>query len=270
MCKPGYLATIQDLSDIQVISDLLARNNAPASAEIFLGGPVNLPQLGVGIFNVDATMTNPSIPDPQVGNVATISAGDSQFSDLSEAFGLLSLGYVCKSIYYDNGKIFFSTLNSFTRRDEADCGENGKLVTFDQHSANKVTRITKELSLKAFGFSEILYHIGATYDAETMELAWDDGTRSTVRNWCSNPPSVDNPNNLDPVPDQCVVVTSTGCWELQRCFAVLPTPPLGFICDADQRGIDLSERNQMLTMVKVLQKKIAEIKAGCQSCAKRH
>lgn len=109
---------------------------------------MNLPQLGVGIFNVDATMTNPSIPDPQPGFVATISAGDTQYSDLSEAFGLTSLGYVCKSIYYDNGKIFFSTLNSFTRRDEADCGENGKLVIFDQHSANKLARITKELSLK--------------------------------------------------------------------------------------------------------------------------
>ena len=101
-----------------------------------------------------------------------------------------------------------------------------------------------------------------------MQLIWDDGSDSPVRNWCSDQPKIDNPYSEDPIPKQCVMVTSSGCWVTQKCNR--DTPILrNYICDFDRRG-SKNKKPEFLTLVNVLRNEINRIKGSCQSCAKRH
>ena len=126
------------------------------------------------------------------------------------------------------------------------------------------------LRRQGFRFPLNLYFIGATFDTTTMKLVWDDGSNSLVRNWCSGRPSIDNPDNLDPVPEQCVMITSSGCWVLQDCQSE-PAAFRNYICDFDRRGSCDSENNEQLrTLVNVFGTAINKITKNCQACSIKH
>ncbi|XP_066928238.1 uncharacterized protein [Clytia hemisphaerica] len=264
--RGGHLATLQTLDDLVVSEGLIARNNA--QGEVVLGGTltITIP------VNTDGTEVNPLIPTPQDGFISSINVGDSTFNDISSVSYIdnTPYEYLCKFVYHGNSKAYITFKGvldggEIINREEIDCGENGQLKTFTNF--NKVARITKELSLRT---RELRYFIGAKFDTATLKLIWDNGSKSLVRNWCSSPPSIDNPNHLDPAPEQCVMVTSSGCWVLQDCQSG-PPEFRNYICDFDRRGSLNSENNdQLLTLVNVLRAKIDRITKDCQTCSMKH
>jgi len=226
--------------------------------------------------NTDGTEVNPLIPTPQDGFISSINVGDSTFNDISSVSNIdnTPYEYLCKFVYHDISKAYITFKGVLDGgetidREEIDCGENGQLKIFTDF--NKVARITKELSLRTSDFiPELRYYIGAKFDTATLKLIWDDGSKSLVRNCCSSPPSIDNPNNLNPVPEQCVMVTSSGCWVLQDCQSGPPTFR-NYICDFDRRGsLDSENNDQLLTLVNVLRAKINKITKDCQTCSMKY
>ena len=119
-----------------------------------LGGPSN--SAIVEVFNIDYTAVNPLIPTPTAGMRATISAGDSEYAQLSSASRSAMLEYLCKFIYHDNGKVFISRPDVRVTRNSIVCQQNGQLKTFNAFT--KVSRITKKLSLR-YNCLDILHQI---------------------------------------------------------------------------------------------------------------
>ena len=112
--------------------------------------------------------------------------------------------------------------------------------------------------------ADLRYFIGATFDVQSMKLVWDDRSDSVVRNWCSGQPTIDNRGNLDPIPDQCVMAISSGCWILSTCDKV-GFRQRNYICDFGQNCPQDDLRN-IRSMVGVLRKDSNGIRTACKSC----
>ena len=109
------------------------------------------------------------------------------------------------------------------------------------------------------------YFIGAMFDVQNMKLVWDDGSKSTIKNWCSDQPSIDNPDNLNPIPDQCVMAIASGCWVLSTCDKV-GYRQRNYICDLGQIGSCKDELTRLQASSPTLAEDINRVKATCSTC----